>query len=334
MPRPIAVTMGEPAGIGGDITLAAWASQTTENLPTFFIIDSPDRLARLAALLRLDVPIRAIDEPDEAEQVFADALPVLPLGGAISAQPGKPEAADALQVIAAIDRAVGLCRDGRCAAMVTNPINKKQLYDAGFSAPGHTEYLEQQFDGHKTAMLLEIDGLRVVPATIHVALRRVPDLLTEAGLVEVGALVLAALARDFGCPEPKLAVAGLNPHAGESGALGDEEVRIIAPAVARLRAAGHAVDGPISADTLFHEVMRRRYDAILCMYHDQALIPLKTLDFESGVNITIGLPIVRTSPDHGTAFRLAGTGTASPRSFIRAVHAASRIAQARRATDG
>ena len=183
-------------------------------------------------------------------------------------------------------------------------------------------------------MLLEIDGLRVVPATIHVAYRAVPDLLSKAGLVEIGAVLLAALARDFGCPQPRVAVASLNPHAGEDGALGDEEVRIIAPAVAELRAAGGRVDGPFSADTLFHDAMRSRYDAVLCMYHDQALIPLKTLDFHGGVNITIGLPIVRTSPDHGTAFRLAGTGRASPESFTAAVRAAARLARARRAADG
>jgi len=334
MSQPIVVTMGEPAGIGGDITLAAWANREAAGLPAFFVIDEPDRLARLAARLQLDVPIQAIEKPDDAMTVFADALPALPVDGAVLAEPGRPNPADAPKVIAAIDRAVDFCRDGRSVAMVTNPINKKLLYDAGFSAPGHTEYLERQFAGHRTAMLLEIDGLRVVPATIHVAYRKVPDILTEAELVAIGDLVLTALAKDFGCPKPKLAVAGLNPHAGEGGALGDEEDRIIAPAVARLRTSGSDVDGPFPADTLFHEAMRERYDAVLCMYHDQALIPLKTLDFDGGVNITIGLPIVRTSPDHGTAFDIAGTGNASPRSFIQAVHAAARIARARRDADG
>ena len=334
MVPPVAVTMGEPAGIGGDVTLGAWVERKHRDLPTFFTIDDPARLKRLATAIGVDVPIRTIDRPGDAASVFADALPVLPLADPVEARPGEPEASDARQVIAAIDCAVALCRDGAAAAMVTNPINKKLLYDADFPAPGHTEYLEQLFPGHRAAMLLEIAGLRVVPATIHVAYRAVPGLLSTAGLVEIGSVLMAALARDFSCPRPKVVVASLNPHAGEDGALGDEEVRIIAPAVAALRAAGADVDGPFSADTLFHDTMRQRYDAVLCMYHDQALIPLKTLDFFGGVNITIGLPIVRTSPDHGTAFRLAGTGQASPESFIQAVRTAARIARARHAANG
>ena len=327
--KPLAVTMGEPAGVGGDIVLAAWLARGGEGLPPFFVIDDPDRLVRLAAHLGRDVPVRPIGATAEAAAVFDTALPVLPVGGRIEASPGAPAAGDAPLVIGAIERAVALCRSGDAAAMVTNPINKSLLYRAGFDHPGHTEFIGHLCGGARSVMMLAGPSLRVVPATIHVALAEAVRSLRSEELVAIGRVMLDALRTDFGIARPRLAVAGLNPHAGEDGALGREDIEIIVPAVAELAAGGDEVLGPLPADTMFHAEARARYDAALCMYHDQALIPVKALDFDSAVNVTLGLPIVRTSPDHGTAFDIAGTGTARPHSLIAAIRMAGEIADNR-----
>jgi 4-hydroxythreonine-4-phosphate dehydrogenase len=327
---PLALTMGEPAGIGGEITLAAWRRRA-EGVPPFFLLDAPERLAALAGALGWSVPITAIAAPEEADAAFADHLPVLPIALPRPVRAGHGDAGNAGAVIAAIDAAVAFARAGRAAAIVTNPINKQILYSAGFKHPGHTEYLaELAGGGAQPVMMLACPGLRVVPVTIHLPLREAVAALTTDAIISTGRITAAGLRRDFAIARPILAVAGLNPHAGESGALGREEIDIIAPAIAALQGEGIAAEGPFPADTLFHEAARRRYDAVLCMYHDQALIPLKTIDFDSGVNVTLGLPFIRTSPDHGTAFDIAGTGRANPTSLIAALKLAGEMA-ARRA---
>ncbi|HSK41087.1 MAG TPA: 4-hydroxythreonine-4-phosphate dehydrogenase PdxA [Arenibaculum sp.] len=323
--------MGEPAGIGGEIALMAWAARRERPVPPFVVIDDPGRLEALAGRIGLRVPVRSVGDAREAPDMFAEAMPVLPLKLAAAVEPGRPDPANGPAVVAAIDRAVGLVRAGAAAAVVTNPIQKSALYRAGFEHPGHTEYLAHLAGmTDEPVMMLEGGGLRVVLATIHLPLREVPDALTRDGIVHCAEVTLKALANDFAIERPRLAVAALNPHAGEQGALGREEMDVISPAVDRLRASGHAVEGPLPADTLFHEAARRRFDAVVCMYHDQGLIPLKTLDFDGGVNITLGLPFVRTSPDHGTALDIAGQGRASPRSLIAALETAARLAHGRR----
>jgi 4-hydroxythreonine-4-phosphate dehydrogenase len=330
--RPLAVTMGEPAGIGGEIALKAWLHRG-DGVPPFYVIDAPDRLARLARSLGLDVPVRAIDEPERALAVFGDALPVTPLGGSLVAKPGHPEPADQQLVLRAIETAVADVRAGRAAALVTNPINKDALYHAGFHHPGHTEYLAELAGSQEPAvMMLAGPQLRVVPVTIHLALRDAIAALTTAAIVHAGRVTDAALRRDFAIPAPVITVAGLNPHAGEAGGLGREDIDIVAPAVAALRAAGIDARGPLAADTMFHAEARRGYDAALCMYHDQALIPIKTLDFDDAVNVTLGLPFIRTSPDHGTAFDIAGKGVARPDSLIAALRLAAEMATRRAAS--
>ena len=339
---PLALTMGEPAGIGGEVALKAWrAAQSRGSRPPhpFFIIDDPRRLARLAKALRLDVPMAEIASPSEAGAAFPDALPVLPLKLPVESSPGTPLPATAAAVIEAIERAVAAVMEGRAAAVVTNPIHKETLYAAGFTHPGHTEFLGELARRHTgkpatPVMMLAAEELRVVPVTVHMALRDVPARLDKASIVTCGRIAAAELTRDFGIAKPRLAVAALNPHAGEGGALGTEEREIIAPAVAELRALGIAAHGPVAADTLFHEEARQGYDAALCMYHDQALIPLKTLAFDRGINITLGLPFIRTSPDHGTAFDIAGTGKARETSLLAALDAAAAMAQRRAAGNG
>ena len=329
MKLPLAVTMGEPAGIGGEIALKAWLGRD-DGVPPFYVIDDPDRLAALAADLDWAVPIRAITATSETGVTFPVALPVVPVRATVRARAGHPDPANAPAVVAAIDAAVDDVRSGDAAAMVTNPIHKDSLYRAGFRHPGHTEYLAELAGGGCTPiMMLVCPELRVVPVTIHLPLRRVADALNATAIVTAGRIVHAALRRDFGIVAPVLAVAGLNPHAGEAGGLGHEEIDIIAPAVAALRAEGVDARGPFSADTMFHVEARRSYDAALCMYHDQALIPIKTIDFDGGVNVTLGLPFVRTSPDHGTAFAIAGTGKARPASLIAALRLAARMAATR-----
>ncbi|HKO09988.1 MAG TPA: 4-hydroxythreonine-4-phosphate dehydrogenase PdxA [Alphaproteobacteria bacterium] len=327
---PLALTMGEPAGIGGELALKAWLGRTEAALPPFFVIDDPDRLALLARGLGLRAAIERIEDPEEVPSLFAGALPVLCERLPRAVRAGRPDPANGPAVIASIRRAVALALAGRASAVVTSPIHKKSLYDAGFSYPGHTEFLAALVEGAPApVMMLVIPGLRVVPVTIHLPLAKALQSLDADAIVHCGKVAAEALTTSFGVAEPTLAVAGLNPHAGEAGGLGREEIETIAPAVEELRAAGIQTLGPLPADTLFHPRARARYDAVLCMYHDQALIPLKTIDFEHGVNVTLGLPFVRTSPDHGTAFDIAGKGMASPASLIAALKLAREIAALR-----
>jgi 4-hydroxythreonine-4-phosphate dehydrogenase len=330
MTLPLALTMGEPAGIGGEIALKAWLRRS-DRVPPFYLIDDPGRLSRLARTLGWEVRLQEIGDRGRAVSIFADALPVAPLGGVPAAVPGQTALADAKLVIGAIDTAVADVRAGRAAALVTNPINKEALYRAGFACPGHTEYLAELAGSREPAvMMLAGPELRVVPVTIHLPLREAVDTLSSAAIVHAGRVVDAALRRDFAISAPIIAVAGLNPHAGEGGGLGREDIDIVAPAIATLRAAGIDARGPLAADTMFHAEARRGYDAALCMYHDQALIPIKTIDFDRAVNVTLGLPFIRTSPDHGTAFAIAGQGVARPDSLIAALRLAAEMA-ARRA---
>ena len=325
---PVAVTMGEPAGIGGDVTLRAW-TEHRQTLPPFFVIDDPGRLGALALALKLECSIQTIDNPAEAHFHFSKALPVLPVEPPLAepAVTGQPTPLNAAAVIGAIDQAVVIVQSGEAAALVTNPIHKSTLQDSGFTYPGHTEYLGHIAGSESQAvMMLTGGGLRVVPITIHLPLREAASALTTDAIVTQGLVTAAALKEDFGINNPRLAVAALNPHAGEGGKFGSEEPDIIAPAVVELCNRGVTVEGPLPADTLFHDGARARFDAVLCMYHDQALIPLKTLDFYGGVNVTLGLPFVRTSPDHGTAFDIAGTGTARCDSLVAAIRLASEIA--------
>jgi 4-hydroxythreonine-4-phosphate dehydrogenase len=331
-PPPLCLTQGDPSGIGPDITLALYR-QSRESGEPFFVVADPDVLRRRAAKLGFAIEV-AETEPEQARALFAAALPVVPLRALVKGEPGLPDPADAPGTIEAISRAVGLVRAGRASAVVTNPIAKSVLYRAGFAHPGHTEYLgelarEQWGARCRPVMMLWSRDLAVVPATIHVPLARVPTLLKTDDLVEIGAIVIEACKRDFGIARPRLVFAGLNPHAGEDGSIGREDIEIIAPAVARLAAQGHDVRGPLPADTMFHAAARATYDVAICAYHDQALIPLKTLAFDSGVNVTLGLPFIRTSPDHGTAFDIAGTGAARPTSLAEAVALAGRMARAR-----
>ena len=324
--------MGDPAGIGGEISLKAWHETRQSAAHPFFVIDDPGRLKALASHLSLDVPIETITSPDMAAEVFSKALPVLEEAVTEEVEAGKPNPALASTVIRSIDRALTFVLAGGASAMVTNPIHKSTLYDAGFAYPGHTEYLAAKSES-KTApvMMLVSPSIRVVPATIHLSLRDAIETLSIDGLLECARTTTTSLIHEFGIDEPRIAFAGLNPHAGEDGHLGREEIEIIKPALEQLRESGINVAGPFPADTLFHEEARRRYDAVICMYHDQALIPSKTLDFDSGVNVTLGLPFVRTSPDHGTAFDIAGTGTANPGSLIAAINVAGNMVSARQA---
>jgi 4-hydroxythreonine-4-phosphate dehydrogenase len=335
--RPLALTIGEPAGIGPDIALAAWAERGAHRLPPFFLFGDADFLARRAALLGLSVPIARV-APEEAVAVFDAALPVVEIG-AIVGEPGRPTVGDAAVVIAAIERAVREVWRGHAAAVVTNPIHKHALYDAGFTHPGHTEFLGALADAHapspsggawKPVMMLAGPELRTVPITVHVSLAEAARSLDVATIVETGRIVAADLVRRFGIAHPRLAVAGLNPHAGESGAMGREDEEIVRPAVERLRAEGIDARGPLPADTMFSPRARAGYDAALCMYHDQALIPVKTIAFDETVNVTLGLPFVRTSPDHGTALDIAGRGVARADSLIAALRMAAAMAGAGR----
>ncbi len=328
-PLPLALTMGDPAGIGAEIALAAWASGRV--VRPFFLIGDPARLAPLADRVR--VPVAGIAGPEGCAAVFARALPVLALALPAPAMPGRPDPANAPAVVAAIERAVALVQAGAAAAVVTNPINKKALHDgAGFAFPGHTEYLGHLGGAARPVMMLVSPGLRVVPVTTHIALAEVPGALTGRLIEETARITAEALIRDFGVPRPRLAVAGLNPHAGEQGAMGREEIEVIAPALERLRGEGLEIAGPLPADTMFHAQARARYDVALTMYHDQGLIPLKALDFARGVNVTLGLAFVRTSPDHGTAYDIAGAGRADPTSLIEALNLAAEMAGRRAGT--
>lgn len=330
---PIALSMGDPAGIGPEMALAAWALSGSTGLPPFFVVGSRTLLMAAARRRGLHVKVTAIASPDEAAAVFPTALPVIDLGD-LPYTPGAPDDAGAAMALRALELAAGLVRGGAASALVTGPVAKSRLAQIGFTHPGQTEFVAHAcgIAPENAVMMLAGPSLRVVPVTVHVALNSVPGLLTQPLIETRAAITAAALIRDFGVAAPRLAVAGLNPHAGEEGRMGHEDAAVIAPAVAALRAAGIAATGPLPADTMFHAAARATYDVAICMYHDQALIPIKALDFDEGVNVTLGLPIVRTSPDHGTAFGIAGTGTARPGATIAAIRMAGACA-ARRAAE-
>ena len=325
MHKPLAVSMGEPAGVGPDIALQLYARRSELNLPPFCLFGHVDFLAARAARLGLDIALAPVG-PEGALAAFAEALPVVPLEGIVPDQPGQTSALSGHVVIAAIEAAVAATLKGACRALVTAPIHKAALYQAGFKHPGHTEFLAalcaQGGKARLPVMMLAHGGLRAVPVTIHVPIRDVPGLLSKALIVETVRVVAHDLRQRFGIANPQIAVAGLNPHAGEGGSIGREDLEIVGPAVAQLQFEGLGVTGPVPADTLFYPPHWAQYDAVVAMYHDQALIPIKTVAFEDAVNVTLGLPIVRTSPDHGTAFDLAGTGRASPKSFLAAIEMA------------
>lgn len=328
--RPCAITMGEPSGIGAEITLKTWL-QSEKNGRPFFVLDSPERLSDISSSLGLDVAIRAITEPSQCADVFTSALPVLPLECLVDANPGKPDPKNAAAVIESIKRAFEYAKNGQAAAMVTNPLQKEVLYRANFSHPGHTEYLAH-LDGPNIVpvMMLASPMLRVVPVTVHVPLIKALETLSKEMIVEKSMITIAAMQRDFNIQRPRLAIAGLNPHAGEGGTLGDDEAITIQPAIDELRKLGTAeIIGPVPPDALFTARARQTYDAAICMYHDQALIPIKALDFDHAVNVTLGLSIVRTSPDHGTALDIAHKGIADPTSLLAAVQMANEIATLR-----
>jgi 4-hydroxythreonine-4-phosphate dehydrogenase len=329
---PLALTLGEPAGIGPDLALAIWHRRAALDIPPFYLVGDEAFLRRRAAQLGLAVPIAAV-APDAAGKAFASALPVAAINTRVTAEPGRPDASSAPAAIESIRRAVADVLRGAAAAVVTNPVAKNVLYKSGFAEPGHTEFLAtlaQEATGktRRPVMMLWSPELAVVPVTIHLPLREIFQHLSIDLVVETGRIVVRDLAERFRIAHPRLVVAGLNPHAGEGGALGEEDRTIVAPAVARLLAEGIDARGPLPADTLFHEGARARYDAALCMYHDQALIPIKTLAFDHAVNVTLGLPFIRTSPDHGTAFDIAGKGVADPASLVAAMQLAARLAAA------
>ncbi len=327
---PIAVTMGEPSGIGGEIVVKAWQERQQHQIEPFFVLDEPGHLRRAAAACGLETPIVEIERPEAAQDIFDDALPVLPLTLQEPETAGMPATANAGAVLGAVKLAVEFCLNGRTRAMVTNPIQKSSLLQSGFKHAGHTEYLAELCGGKKRAvMMLCCPGLRTVPVTIHRPLVDAIAELSTSLIVETALVTAAALRRDFGLGEPKLWLTGLNPHAGESGGLGREDIDTIAPAVEILKQEGLRVRGPLAADSMFHDGARAKYDAAICMYHDQALIPIKTIGFDAGVNVTLGLPLIRTSPDHGTALALAGSGKASAGSMIAALKLAAEMSRAR-----
>ena len=317
MTLPIALTCGDPSGIGPELSVKAWQKLGTQ--PAFFWIGDPRHLPKGSAYV-------TIDDPSEAPDAARQGLPVLPHPFPEVAMPGNPNPRNAQTIINIISRAVHLVQSGAANALCTAPINKKTLQDgAGFSHPGHTEYLAALAGVDRVVMMLACDALRVVPTTIHIPLQDVAQTLTADLLRDTLRITEAELRRKFGVARPRLAVAGLNPHAGEGGKIGLQERDLITPALESLRAEGMQIDGPLSADTMFHARARQNYDAAICMYHDQALIPIKTLDFDHGVNVTLGLPFIRTSPDHGTAFDIAGRGIARPSSLIKALEMATEM---------
>ena len=322
---PIALTCGEPSGVGPELAVAAWQALGAD-LPFFLIGD--------AQHLPGEVSTITISDPAETADAARHGLPLLPHEFAAPAVAGHPAPQNAQGVIDVIRRGVDLVQSGDASALCTGPIHKKALQDgAGFGFPGHTEFLAHLAGVDQVVMMLASEQLRVVPVTIHIALCDVAAALTPTLLADNIRITYAALMRDFGLTAPRLAVAGLNPHAGEGGAMGDEEIRMIAPVLEQLRAEGLNITGPLSADTMFHASARQTYDAAICMYHDQALIPIKTLDFDRGVNVTLGLPFIRTSPDHGTAFDIAGRGIAKPTSLIEALKMAERMVRMRASDD-
>ncbi len=328
--RPLALTLGEPAGIGPELTLALWAQRSKFGTPAFIAVGDPALLEARAKLLKLDVQISETNTEDALE-LFSKVLPVLNIGISGTAKPGKPDDTSARTTKAAIECAVELAQTGKVGAVVTNPIAKSVMSEGGFKFPGHTEYLaylaaKVGCKSPRAVMLIWSEELAVVPVTIHVPLKDVPALLTENLIVETGRIVAHDLKHRFGIARPRLAICGLNPHAGEGGTLGQEEIEIIQPAIRTLDAEGISVTGPLSADTLFRPAARSNYDVVLGMYHDQVLAPVKTIAFDRAVNVTLGLPFIRTSPDHGTAFDIAGTGFANPISLLEALKLAQRLA--------
>jgi 4-hydroxythreonine-4-phosphate dehydrogenase len=326
--RPLAVSMGDPAGIGPEIISKAWAARVAHDLPPFVAIGDIRAIERVWS-----GPVVRLSDPAEAASVFGDALPVLSVEDAGEIAPGNPDAEGARCALDALELAVGLVKTGAARALVTGPVSKAKLYAIGFTHPGQTEFVAERFGvaGENAVMMLAGPSLRVVPITTHVPLGDVASLLSVDLIVAKGRATARGLTRNFGIAAPRLAFAGFNPHAGEQGALGREEIDIIAPAIDLLRAEGIDATGPFAADTLFHPRARATYDAALCCYHDQALVPLKTIHFDEGVNITLGLPIVRTSPDHGTAFPIAGKNLAEPGAMIAAIAMAGQASDRRAA---
>jgi 4-hydroxythreonine-4-phosphate dehydrogenase len=320
---PLAVSLGDPAGIGPEVTAKAWERRGAESLAPFFAVGSPEAIAAVWS-----GPLQVVSGPDEAARCFDHALPVIRIDTAGATIPGEPSLEGARNALDSLELAVGITRSGAASALVTGPVSKAQLYAIGFTHPGQTEFVAERcgIAAEMVAMMLAGPTLRTVPVTTHVALRDVPGLLSTELIVSRGRTTIRALRRLFGIERPRLAVAGLNPHAGEGGALGREEIEIVIPAIERLREEEADVTGPHAPDTMFHARMRATYDAALCLYHDQALVPLKTLHFDEGVNTTLGLPIIRTSPDHGTAFDIAGLNRAQPEAMIAALKLASACA--------
>ena len=329
---PLALTQGDPSGIGPELTLKAWLkTHDKPDAPPFLAVANPDRLAAIARDLDLKVPVKIVAGA-EATPVFRHALPVYALNHSVAGKPGAPDVRDAAGIIVSIETCVRLVREGEASAIVTNPIAKDLVSRANFRHPGHTEFLAELAERYfgeraRPVMLIWSPQFAVVPATIHVPLARVPALLTRELLIETGLIAARDLASRFGIKNPRLAFTGLNPHAGEGGTMGREEIEVIAPALAGLAAAGVAVSGPHAADSLFRPSARKGYDAVVAMYHDQALIPVKTVAFAHAVNVTLGLPLIRTSPDHGTAFDIAGKGIADPASLIAALRLAGKLAR-------
>ena len=317
---PLAISLGDPAGIGPEVVAKCWDHRSAFNLPVFVAVGDGRSLAAV-----WDGPIVTIDDPRDADSAFDVGLPLLHIPSGAADIPGRPSVAGAHCSLDSLELAVGLARSGSASAVVTGPVSKQQLYAIGFSHPGQTEFVAERcgIASENVAMMLAGPTLRTVPVTTHVPLGQVAERLPPALIEARGRAVMRGLQRNFGLAEPRLAVAGLNPHAGEGGSLGREEIELIQPAIDALRAEGWEVAGPLPADTMFHEAARSRYDAALCMYHDQALIPLKALHFEEGVNVTLGLPIIRTAPDHGTAFDIAGEDRADPRAMAAAIRMAA-----------
>ncbi|WP_441242159.1 4-hydroxythreonine-4-phosphate dehydrogenase PdxA [Tardiphaga sp. 768_D3_N2_1] len=329
MTKPLALTLGEPAGIGPDIAIAAWLRRHELDLPPFYLLGDRNFMAERARTLGLDITL-ADATPASAAQTFPDALPVVSIGQTVTAPPRRPDASSAPAAVASIRQAVADVEAGHASAVVTNPIAKSVLYRAGFTHPGHTEFLAElaAHDGKVPlpVMLLWSPELAVVPVTIHVSLRDAIAQLSGPLITATARIVVNDMKTRFGIKRPRLAIAGLNPHAGEDGSMGDEEQAFIMHAVTVLQNEGIDARGPLSSDTMFHPAARATYDCAICMYHDQALIPIKTIAFDEGVNVTLGLPFIRTSPDHGTAFNIAGTGKANPSSLIAALKLAARMA--------
>ena len=327
-PLPLALTMGEPAGVGPELTAEIWQTRAEHSIPPFVFIGPVACFSAVSS----PPPLEEIQNPEEAAEVFERALPVLARGSLNDLRPGQPDPANADAVLGSIETAVELALARQVSGVVTNPIQKSSLKAAGFTHAGHTDFLAALcgLPSENAVMMLASGNFRVVPLSHHVSLRDAIAQVTSPNIVDRAKIVLDALQKSFGVDQPILAIAGLNPHAGEDGAFGDEEILKIGPAIAELRAAGAAVEGPFSPDTLFSPGKRQSYDAVLCMYHDQALIPLKTLGLDDAVNITLGLPIVRTSPAHGTALAIAGSGTASPASLRTALQEAAALAAGKR----